>query len=154
MQCAYCEEGETKVIETRDSSDATRRRRECQECGKRFTTYEKPQLAEIMIRKKNGEVEPFDKEKVKKGMMKACEKRPVSEEEIEQAVDEIEQSFLKRDGKEFTTKQVGSLVCRKLKALDKVAYIRFASVYREFSDISSFETELQKIIKTEGGRKT
>ncbi len=147
MKCVYCDNEETKVIETRENEEATRRRRECTSCEERFTTYEKPKLQGIIVRKKSGEKEPFSKEKIKKGMMKACKKRPVSEEEIDQAVDEIEQSFQKRDGKEFTTKQVGAIVLKKLQALDKVAYMRFASVYREFSDISSFESELQKIVK-------
>lgn len=147
MKCAYCNNEDTRVIETRESVDATRRRRECHECERRFTTYERPEMGDIIIIKKDGERVPFDREKIRKGMVRACEKRPVTDDEIERAVDEVENSFRRRKGREFTTRQVGSLVLKKLKKLDKVAYIRFASVYREFSDVASFESELKKIIK-------
>ncbi|MFC1648208.1 transcriptional regulator NrdR [Nanoarchaeota archaeon] len=146
MKCAYCGYEETKVMETRESIEATRRRRECLSCKRRFTTYERPDVVEIMVVKKDGTMKPFDREKVLVGMLKACEKRPVSREQVEQAVDEIKRSLKKRQGNEFSSRMIGTMVLNKLRKLDKVAYIRFASVYREFSDVASFQTELKKII--------
>jgi len=148
MRCAYCDIDDTKVIETRESSDATRRRRECLTCKKRFTTYERPEIFNITVIKKSGEKQSFDREKLKEGMMKACEKRPVLEQQIDQAVDQTELRLRRRTSTEITSKELGRLVLLKLKKLDKVAYIRFASVYREFADIASFEVELKKIIQT------
>ena len=147
MKCSYCGREDTKVIETRESSEATRRRRECLSCSKRFTTYERPDLSTIIVLKKQDKKEPFDREKIKLGMLKACEKRPVVEEKIEKAADAIEKSIRRRGKQEISSKEIGRLVLNKLKRLDNVAYIRFASVYREFSDISSFQSELKKMIK-------
>jgi transcriptional repressor NrdR len=144
MKCIYCE-ADTKVIETRETSEATRRRRECTECGERFTTYEKPEL-NLAVIKKNDRRVSYEREKIKQGMLRACEKRPVTEDQIDHAIDEIELTLRQRS--EVPSKEIGRMVLDKLKQLDKVAYIRFASVYREFSDVASFESELKKIVKT------
>jgi len=134
-------------METREATEATRRRRECLSCEKRFTTYERPEIVNIMIIKKDGEKQEFDREKLKIGFIKACEKRPVSEEQIDIAVNQIERRLKLRSSTEVKSKDVGNMVLKKLHKLDKIAYIRFASVYREFSDVASFQVELKKIIK-------
>lgn len=123
-----------------------RRRRECLKCKKRFTTYEAIEEAKIFVVKKDGRREPFNREKLKSGLMKACEKRPISQEKIDNAVLEIEQK-LKEKGKEISSSFIGELVMKKLKQLDKVAYIRFASVYRDFKDIDDFNKEIREIKK-------
>lgn len=146
MRCPFCSK-DTKVIETRESEEeVTRRRRECLGCKKRFTTYEKPEI-NLMVIKKDGRREPFIREKLKSGIVKACQKRPVSSEQIERAVDEIELELRNQETNEIETKFIGKLVMAKLKKLDKVAYIRFASVYKEFADLEDFEKELQKMIR-------
>lgn len=146
MQCPYCSFEETKVIDTRESATlATRRRRECLKCEKRFTTYERVESVPLVVVKKDGRREAFDRQKLVTGFTKACEKRPISTVDIERAVDEIEIEIRNKDGIELTSKEVGEMVMKKLEKLDKVAYIRFASVYREFDDIKSFEKELKKI---------
>jgi len=149
MRCPYCNFGETKVIETREAeeSDVTRRRRSCLKCNKRFTTYERIELVELRVVKKNSEIEAFDRNKVLKGMVKACEKRPIKIDKIEKVADEIESELRKRETIEIPSKIIGELVMEKLHELDHVAYIRFASVYREFKDIKEFEKELKKIKK-------
>ena len=154
MKCPYCGSLETRVVDSRYSEDmeAIRRRRECLNCGKRFTTYERVEIAPIIVIKKNGAKEEFDPEKVKKGMLKACEKRPISPEDIEIAVQEIERELRSRDSIEVTSMEIGEMVMEKLKAMDKVAYIRFASVYREFEDVETFEREIQKLMEKYGGR--
>ena len=154
MKCPYCGSLETRVVDSRYSEDmeAIRRRRECLNCGKRFTTYERVEIAPIIVIKKNGAKEEFDPEKVKKGMFKACEKRPISPEDIDIAVQEIERELRNRDSIEVTSMEIGEMVMEKLKAMDKVAYIRFASVYREFEDVETFEREIQKLMEKYGGR--
>lgn len=149
MRCPYCNFGETKVIETREAedSDVTRRRRECLKCKKRFTTYERVEILDLRVVKKNGDIEGFDRNKVLNGILKACEKRPIKIEKIEKLVDDIESELRKKESVEIPTKIIGELVMEKLKNLDHVAYIRFASVYREFKDIEGFEKELKKIKK-------
>ncbi|HLC65578.1 MAG TPA: transcriptional regulator NrdR [Candidatus Nanoarchaeia archaeon] len=146
MKCPYCSFSETKVIDSRESLDlnSTRRRRECLKCEKRFTTYEKVESA-VFVVKKDGSREQFDRNKVRRGMQKACEKRPISSELIEIAVSQIESQLRSLDTAEIESRVIGDLVMEKLKSLDKVAYIRFASVYREFKDISTFEREIRKI---------
>lgn len=146
MRCPYCNSGETKVIETREAedSDVTRRRRECLKCKKRFTTYERVEMIELRVIKKNGDIERFDRNKILNGILKACEKRPIK---IEKIVDEIESELRKHETTEIYSKVIGELVMEKLKQLDHVAYIRFASVYREFKDIKGFEKELKNIKK-------
>ncbi len=147
MKCLYCD-GETKVVETRETSDATRRRRECTECDERFTTYEKPET-QLMVVKKNGETTRFKREKVEEGIRRACKKRPVDDEQIDALVTELINDFQERGRRKVTTEEIGKQVLAKLKQLDEVAYMRFASVYREFSDVDSFETELKRIVKKE-----
>jgi len=148
LKCAFCECEETSVIETRESKNAvTRRRRECFKCKRRFTTYERIELSSLVIIKKNKQREKFDRDKVKIGILKSCEKRPVSIDKIDSAVDEIESELRSANKAEVSSKKVGSLIMKKLKKLDKVAYIRFASVYREFQDIDSFEQAVKKLKK-------
>ena len=146
--CPFCGAPENKVVDKRATpSMETRRRRECLKCGKRFTTFERVETKEIVVIKKDGRREPFSREKLRSGLLKACEKRPISHETIEKIVDEIERELRNSNNMEISSKDVGELVMRKLKTLDKVAYIRFASVYREFADIKHFEEELKKIKK-------
>jgi transcriptional repressor NrdR len=142
---------ETKVLDSRDAEDlaVTRRRRECEKCEKRFTTYERVEFLDLVVRKKDGKTEPFDRKKIEGGILKACEKRPVSREKIDEIVDEIERDLRKKESTEIPTVEVGEMVIEKLKKLDKVAYIRFASVYREFADLTEFESEVKKLLKKE-----
>ena len=149
MKCPYCNYEETQVIDSRDTEnlEATRRRRECTKCNKRFTTYERLEEADIFVVKKEGKRERFERQKVINGILKACEKRPISLEKIEKLVDEVESDLRKRDSVEVDSKIIGNLVMKKLKSLDKVAYIRFASVYLEFEDLTRFEEELDKLQK-------
>lgn len=144
MLCPYCSTDETKVTDKRDSKDETRRRRECLKCGKRFTTYERIEPVEIFVIKKDGRREAFSREKMKNGIMRACEKRPVTQEQIDAAVNFIEEK-LKQQGNEVKSSFIGEIVMRKLKQLDKVAYIRFASVYRDFQDVSDFKKEIKEV---------
>ena len=143
MKCLYCGHQETKVTNKRESEKGTRRRRECLKCERRFTTYEKPEIGLVVI-KKDGRREEYNREKLKLGMIKACEKRPVPREQIELAVGKIEET-LRRKGGEIKSKIIGEQVMNALKKIDKVAYIRFASVYKEFKDIKDFKTELKEI---------
>ena len=149
MKCAYCESRNTKVIDKREPQDAsvTRRRRECLRCKKRFTTYERIEDVSITIVKKDDRREPFSREKLKTGLVKACEKRPISIEQIDQIVDEIEAELRQMDDQEIKSKVIGELVMKKLKKLDKIAYIRFAAVYREIEDLESFQKEIKKLVR-------
>ena len=149
MKCPYCSNEDTKVIDKRETEDleATRRRRECLKCGKRFTTYERIEEADIIVVKKEGSRERFNRQKLINGILKACEKRPISMDKIEALVDSLESDLRKRDTVEVDSKIIGKLVMKKLKSLDKVAYIRFASVYLEFEDLTRFEEELEKLQK-------
>lgn len=148
MKCPYCNYEETQVIDTRETEnlEATRRR-ECLKCNKRFTTYERVEEAEIIVVKKDGRRERFERQKLLNGILKACEKRPISLDKIEKIVDDVESDLRKRDSVEVESKAVGEIAMKKLKTLDKVAYIRFASVYREFEDIDKFEEEFEKLQK-------
>ncbi len=148
MKCAYCENIDTEVIETRDSEDlgTTRRRRECSKCTKRFTTYERVDNVPIIVIKKDGRKEQFEREKLQMGILKACEKTMVGIEEIKRIVDEIEKELRALDGVEVESKKLGQMVASRLKKLDKIAYIRFASVFRRFLDVEDFEKELQKLL--------
>ena len=143
MKCPFCNYSESKVIDSRESDDLTRRRRECLSCEKRFTTYERVETVQMYIIKKDGSRELFDKVKLRKGLVKSCEKRPVSIDEIENVINRIESKMRLLDSTEISSKQVGEEVMNQLKALDKIAYIRFASVYREFADIEDFRKEIQ-----------
>lgn len=149
MKCPYCSYEETQVIDTRETEnlETTRRRRECLKCNKRFTTYERVEEAEIIVVKKGGRRERFERQKLLNGILKACEKRSISLDKIEKLVDEVESDLRKRDSVEVESKVIGELAMKKLKTLDKVAYIRFASVYREFEDIEMFEQELERLQK-------
>lgn len=148
MKCPYCNHQETQVLDTRETEnlEATRRRRECLKCGKRFTTYERVELADIIVVKKDSKRERFDRQKLLNGILRSCEKRPISFSKVQEIVHWVESELRKRDSNEVPSKIIGSLVMRKLKKLDKVAYIRFASVYREFEDLESFKEELVKLI--------
>ncbi|MEA2036933.1 MAG: transcriptional regulator NrdR [Nanoarchaeota archaeon] len=147
MHCPYCNFGETKVNETRetDESDVTRRRRECLKCKKRFTTYERIEMVDLRVVKKNGDIEAFDRNKILKGIVRACEKRPIKLEKIERTVEEIETDLRKKESIEIPSKIVGEMVMEKLEELDHIAYIRFASVYRDFKDVRAFEKALKQI---------
>ena len=148
MQCPYCTNQNTKVTDSRDTGIySIRRRRECLECNRRFTTYEHVELSPVYIIKKNGKREQFDKEKIKKGIIKALEKRPVSNEQIENMLDNIQEQIKKSGKEEIQSKEIGEYVMKELKKIDQVAYIRFASVYRSFADITLFEKEVKKLVK-------
>ena len=148
MRCPFCNYSELKVIDKRAASnDSIRRRRECLKCNKRFTTYERPEIIDLRVVKKSGERQLFNRNKILQGILKACEKRPVSIEQIEQAVKDIESELHKDDVKEVHSKVIGELVMEKLKKLDKVAYVRFASVYKDFEDVKSFEEIVKNLRK-------
>ena len=151
MRCPYCQSAELKVVDKRNSFDQIRRRRECNSCGKRFTTYEKIEVAPLIVIKRDGRREKFDPNKIKIGIMKACEKRPISQEEINKIVNEIESTLRNMDSIEIPSKVIGDLVMEKLKVLDQVAYVRFASVYKQFKDLESFEEELRILKNSKGG---
>ncbi|MFH1359013.1 MAG: transcriptional regulator NrdR [archaeon] len=143
MKCIFCG-ADTRVTDKREAPDGTRRRRECLKCKKRFTTYEKPEKKGIIIVKKDGRRESFSKDKLKTGLMKACEKRPIPVKEIDEVVDDIEEKLLSK-GKEVKSEMLGKMVINKLKKLDKVAYIRFVSVYLDFQNIDDFKKELKEL---------
>lgn len=148
MKCPYCEFTESKVLDSRptDEGGSIRRRRECISCGKRFTTYEKVESVPIMVIKKDKAREPFDSEKLMRGLIKACQKRPVPMETLEGMVSEIESIIQNTMEREITTEQIGEMVMERLKNIDEVAYVRFASVYRQFKDINTFMAELSKLL--------
>lgn len=151
MKCPYCSEIENKVIDSRLSKDASviRRRRECLTCKRRFTTYEHIEEIPIMIMKKDGRRELFSREKVRSGMLKACEKRNISMNSIEEFIDEMERDLRESEEKEIPASVVGEKIMAKLHELDDVAYVRFASVYREFKDVNDFVAELKKLLNAE-----
>lgn len=150
MKCMYCGCEDSKVIDSRsaDEGRTIRRRRECVQCGKRFTTYETIEDTPVLVVKSGGTRQSYDPLKVKNGIIKACEKRPVSMEKIEQLVDEVTKKIYNSMEQEISSKQIGEMVMEGLKNLDEVAYVRYASVYRSFTDIDSFMQELQKMIAT------
>ena len=144
MKCPYCESEEFKTLETRDSQEnTTRRRKECVACGKRFTTYEYVETVELMVRKKNGELQRFDVNKLIGGLQKACEKRPVSMEQINMLASRVRQDLMLGGKAEVTSQEIGDLVMKYLKDLDRVAYIRFASVYKKFEEPEDFRQFLE-----------
>ena len=148
MKCPYCGYRESKVVDSRPAEEGSsiRRRRECLQCEKRFTTYETMELRPMVVIKKDGSRQSFDKSKVLRGMIRACEKRPVPLAELERLADEIEQTLQNSLEREIQTEAIGEQVMEKLKGVDEVAYVRFASVYRQFKDINSFMQELNKIL--------
>mgnify|MGYP001007737381 FL=1 len=148
MKCRYCASIESKVIDSRPTEDgsAIRRRRECINCGKRFTTYEKIEEIPIMVVKRDGRREPFDSEKIRMGIRKACEKRPVAADVQDKLVEDVTREVFNTLASEVTTRDIGEILMRKLKDVDEVAYVRFASVYREFKDTQTFMKELQHLL--------
>ncbi|MGB9006282.1 MAG: transcriptional regulator NrdR [Candidatus Aminicenantales bacterium] len=149
MKCPYCDHQESKVIDSRESKKglSIRRRRECLACRRRFTTYEKIEEIPYMVVKKDGSRQPFDSQKLLRGLLKACEKRPIPVKKVEEIVEEIEAKLHERADKEIRSSEIGQYVMERLKELDKVAYVRFASVYREFRDVSEFKRELETLLK-------
>lgn len=149
MKCPYCAQPDSKVVDSRPTEDGEkiRRRRECLACGKRFTTYEFVETTPLVVVKRDKSREMFDRNKLLGGLLKACEKRPVPVEKLEQIADQIEQGYANRMIKEVSSQELGEFVMEELKKLDRVAYIRFASVYRDFSDVDSFMEELEKLQK-------
>lgn len=148
MKCPFCENVDTRVIDSRPTEEghAIRRRRECDSCSKRFTTYEKIEEMMFMVIKKDGSREAFDRKKVMNGIIKACEKRPVSIAAIEKIVDDIERGLNNMMEKEVESKLIGEVIMEHLKGLDEVAYVRFASVYRQFKDVNTFVAEIEKLL--------
>ena len=148
MKCQFCANGDTQVIETRETSeDVTRRRRECLKCERRFTTYERQEHMQLRVIKRDGNHQMFDREKLRRGLLKSVEKRPVTAEQIDQTVDEIEKKLLSKGKQDIKSEEIGELVMQKLKKLDQVAYIRFASVYKNFEDAGDFAAEIKSLNK-------
>jgi transcriptional repressor NrdR len=150
MRCPFCGHIEDKVVDSREAKDgdAIRRRRECLECGRRFTSYERIDEIPYMVVKKDGRRETFERGKVLAGLLRACEKRPISTPQLESIVDEVEKEVQESLDRELSTSEVGKVIMRRLKNLDKVAYVRFASVYLEFEDVSAFMTELKALVNS------
>lgn len=148
MKCPYCGHPDTRVIDSRPAEDrnSIRRRRSCDECGKRFTTYEKVETIPLIIIKKDNNREQYERAKIEAGVLSACYKRPVSAAEIQKVIDAIEIEIFNREEKEIASSVIGEIVMEKLKDVDPVAYVRFASVYREFKDVNTFMSELKKIL--------
>lgn len=149
MKCPHCKSTEDKVVDSRMSVEGTsiRRRRECLTCGKRFTTYEYVEETPLMVIKRDGTRQKFDRERIKNGILKACEKRPISMDKIDEIVDDVEKEVQRSSEKEVKSTVIGNLVMEKLYSLDEVAYVRFASVYRRFKDVSHFMKELEKFLE-------
>ncbi|MDE6312783.1 MAG: transcriptional regulator NrdR [Lachnospiraceae bacterium] len=148
MKCPFCSNENTKVIDSRPAEDnsSIRRRRACEECGKRFTTYEKVETIPLVVIKKDNNREPYDRSKIEAGVLRACHKRPISVHQINDLIDEVENTIFNREEKEIESSVIGELVMDKLKDLEAVAYVRFASVYREFKDVNTFMDELKKML--------
>ena len=149
MKCPFCGHENTRVIDSRPAEDnnSIRRRRACDECDKRFTTYEKVETIPLIIIKKDNNRETYDRSKIEAGVLRACHKRPISANQIKQLVDEVETEIFNKEEKEISSRVIGELVMNKLKDLEAVAYVRFASVYREFKDINTFMDELKKVLE-------
>jgi transcriptional repressor NrdR len=156
MKCPYCGFAQDRVVDSRESkeADSIRRRRECERCNKRFTTYERLDEIPYMVVKKDGRREKFERQKVLSGLLRACEKRPVSAGKLEAIVDETEAFLMDSPERERTTSQIGELIMNQLRTIDKVAYIRFASVYRDFKDVREFKEELEQLLNTRDAVKT
>lgn len=149
MKCPYCGNPDTRVIDSRPAEDknSIRRRRSCDECGKRFTTYEKVETIPLIVIKKDNNREQYDRAKIESGILRACYKRPVSAAEIQKTIDALELEIFNKEEKEIPSSLIGEIVMDKLKELDPVAYVRFASVYREFKDVNTFMTELKEFLE-------
>ena len=148
MRCPFCGKDNTRVIDSRPAEDgsAIRRRRECDACRKRFTTYEKVEMIPLIVIKKDNNREMYDRSKIEGGVIRACHKRPISADQIRTMIDEVEAAIFKKEEREISSGEIGELVMEKLKDLDSVAYVRFASVYREFKDVNTFMDELKKML--------
>ena len=148
MKCPFCGEENTKVIDSRpaEENNSIRRRRQCEVCGKRFTTYEKVETIPLIIIKKDDNREPYDRSKIERGIVRSCHKRPVSYDQIVSTVEEIEAEIFNKEEKEISSNEIGEIVMDKIKELDQVAYVRFASVYREFKDVNTFLDEIQQFL--------
>ena len=151
MRCPYCGKDDTRVIDSRpvEESNSIRRRRVCDSCSRRFTTYEKIETIPMIVIKKDNNREPYDRSKIEGGILRACHKRPVSINQIKKAVDEIEAEIFDREEKEISSKQIGEMVMKRISRLDQVAYVRFASVYRDFKDVEMFMEELKKVLQSD-----
>ncbi len=149
MKCPYCSATDTRVIDSRPAEDGSsiRRRRCCDECGKRFTTYEKVETIPLIVIKKDNNREQYDRSKIESGILSACYKRPISAVDIQKTIEKIEAEIFSREEKEIPTSVIGEIVMEKLKELDEVAYVRFASIYREFKDVNTFMAEIKKILE-------
>ena len=149
MKCPFCSKDNTRVIDSRpaDDNNSIRRRRQCDECQRRFTTYEKVETIPLVVIKKDNNREPYDRSKIEAGVFRSCHKRPISVDQITTLVDEVETIIFNREDKEIPSHVIGEILMDKLKDLDPVAYVRFASVYREFKDVSTFMEELKKILE-------
>ena len=150
MKCPFCNHENTRVIDSRpaEENNSIRRRRVCDECGKRFTTYEKIETIPLIIIKKDNNREAYDRAKIEAGILRACHKRPVSAQQITSLVDEVENEIFNMEEKEIPSEAIGEIVMNKIKDLDAVAYVRFASVYREFKDVNTFMDELKKVLQS------
>ena len=148
MKCPFCGKDNTKVIDSRpaEENNSIRRRRQCEVCGKRFTTYEKVETIPLIVIKKDDNREPYDRSKIERGIVRSCHKRPVSYDQIVSTVEEIEAEIFNKEEKEISSNEIGEIVMDKIKELDQVAYVRFASVYREFKDVNTFMDELKKFL--------
>jgi len=149
MKCPFCNTPDTKVIDSRPADDnaSIRRRRQCIKCNKRFTTYEKLETMPLMVIKKDNTREPYDRSKIESGIIRSCHKRPVSSQQVENIVNDIENKVFSLEEREIPTSVIGEMVMEKLKALDEVAYVRFASVYREFKDVNTFMSVIENMLK-------
>ena len=149
MKCPFCSSENTRVIDSRpaDDNNSIRRRRMCDECGKRFTTYEKVETIPLIVIKKDNNREQYDRAKIEAGVLRACHKRPISANDINKLIDEVETEIFSREEKEIPSDEIGEIVMDKIKDLDDVAYVRFASVYREFKDVNTFMSELKKMLE-------
>lgn len=156
MRCPFCGHIEDKVVDSREAKDgdAIRRRRECLECGRRFTSYERIDEIPYMVVKKDGRRETFDRGKILSGLLRACEKRPISMAQLEQIVDDAEKEVQESLDRELSTSEIGKVIMRRLKTIDKVAYVRFASVYLEFEDVSAFMNELKALVSSRSTNST
>ncbi|MBU2025375.1 MAG: transcriptional regulator NrdR [Patescibacteria group bacterium] len=155
MKCPFCENQDTSVVDSRDAEEGkiTRRRRECAECDARFTTYERPELADVKVIKRNNEVQAYQREKIEQGLVKATEKRPIDQKKIQEIVDNVESQIFSKNKETITSKEIGRLVIEELKKTDQVAYLRFLSVYQSFGSLASFDKEIKKLIKHHGGKR-
>ena len=147
MKCPFCNEEDTRVIDSRPAENAIRRRRQCEKGGRRFTTYERVETIPLMVIKKDQSREPYDRKKLESGIFRSCHKRPISVDQMQAIVDDVENAIYKMEKREIPSSTIGELVMMRLKDVDAVAYVRFASVYREFKDVNTFMDELKKLLK-------